>query len=233
MAAVAQALADSVDDDDKDYEWEHAYLKHLAEKVGDIDTETIERIGWLVGDDDQGINRVRKVILSAKYAKFHLKAAKSAADRDHYEEISTLASRLAELLGDKHRLTDSLLNMSAKSSALAKHYDPKGKPTPRNHVERFIAESLCHEIYDGLDVPLRTNPDSELAKLFRLCCKAAGKGEPKNAAHYLKPYVEEIRRRRERSRKMAAQGDLLEQALNGDLSVEEFRAQIGGIQKDK
>lgn len=162
----------------------------------ELSPEQEDRLGWLCDDDEEQQAAVLKVIAVQKF--FMPKPVDgpiSASHRDQLRETSELCLNLGK------RIETEWLKLSRALSLLGEYYairsqkaDPAGKRSRKSRPAEKLAELLVILVHEKvLDLELRVHPDSDLAKLFRLCCEISGIEVPQNAAYYLKPQIDQLK----------------------------------------
>lgn len=166
-------------------------------KLVELSEEIEERLGWLLNDDPDQIRCIKVLIGSFLYDDSDCQAPQSKEARDWNLKTASLAEELADRLNNgcwgprMSEDADRLMKVGDFLRRYAETRDPKGKPTPRNLKHKGLAHGICRLIYSNkLNLELRTAPDSDLAKVFRLCCEAIGISVPSNVSHYLKSPVD-------------------------------------------
>lgn len=202
----------------------------VAQRVK-LDHHTEDKLGWLLNDDERQMKYVRAILGSLAVYGDNIRPRKSRTERDKHLKAADLASQLADLFPGFEDFNNRLKRAIRFHQKMAELRDPKGKAVARNSKQIFIAESLIDGIENGkLILEPRTNPQSDLARLFRLLCKAAGLNPPSNAAHYLGLGVEQLNKNRRSLEKQKRISVLIEQALSGEYQGDDLVGDIKAIQ---
>ncbi len=164
-----------------------------------LSPEIQERPGWLLNDREDEIAHVGQLIADLQGRKGNLVDPQSSRGRAARKKVAQHAGKLADLLqesstelwsSDIDRLREIVRQHSGTPSRTS-GASGRGKSNMMGHA---IAARLCYLIGTGkIGIEPRTTPNSDLAKLMRLCCEAVGFKGPQNVAHYLKPTVDALK----------------------------------------
>lgn len=156
--------------------------------------EQNDRLGWLLSDSEEQIKLVKSIIaLQTAVIGDYVGTTQSASNRDYHLETSKLCKDLVGRLSrDWGRLEKALSLLAEYYQEEAAHADPKGKRPRKLRPQDRLADSLVFMAsLEKIDIKVSVSPESDFAKLFRLCCEIAGFDVPTNAAFYLKPWIEQ------------------------------------------
>lgn len=160
-----------------------------------IDQTVIDRLAWLLEDNEEAVEAVKALLFLFSSPEYCAPEPEYSAEvRDRNNAISELSGKLSELLKIEDNwgnLPDALDLMEKLYAIKANESDPEGKRPRAPSIYDDIAEQLVQFQRDGIiPIEFRTSPDSDFAKLFRLCCTAIGIRAPKNVHFYLRPYID-------------------------------------------
>lgn len=164
-------------------------------KLVKLSEQDEEHLGWLLDDDLDQLTSIRELIGFCIRYKHLFGPTKSAEKRDQALHVVELADALAAHLEKHFPWSDvkGIRKLQESYLSLALYRDPDGKPSERNHAQKYIADALCFRIAAGeLLVEPHISPKSDLAKVFRICCRSTGIKAPTNVAHYLSDPVSSI-----------------------------------------
>lgn len=160
-----------------------------------------ERLFMLLADDENQVMLLKRQLAAAKMLFEHdlcsTEPRPGPVSKESYSrdlKTSLLCYELAERISDFGGKALRLLHlMEQYYSVKAEAANPKGKRHRKSMPQDYIAAILCGLVLiDKLTIDIAINPESDLSKLFRLCCELVGISAPSNTAYYLKPQLQEM-----------------------------------------
>ena len=145
----------------------------------------------------------------------------------HFLETSELCHRLADRIEEFGGRAKHLLQIMGNFYAIkAEQANPKGKRHKKSMPQDYVAGVIVSLIaIDQIEIATSINANSDLSKLFRLCCELVGIRAPSNTAFYLKPQLEALSKRVPEDTKLLEIEQQAAEILDADLPLwlDEFK----------
>lgn len=162
-----------------------------------------ERLFFLIGDDENSALLIKQLLsfvagIIEQFDKGDTTPKPSPVNPQNYQghlKISEFCKELANVasydFGPKAKYLFMLMERFYRLKA--ETLNPKGKRQRRVDPRSLLAHLLISMLSDEeLDIPFAVNPQSDLSRLFRICCEIIGLEQPSNTAFYLKPEIDKM-----------------------------------------
>ncbi|MDT8320744.1 MAG: hypothetical protein RQ826_09500 [Xanthomonadales bacterium] len=165
----------------------------------EITEEQEDRLLFLLADNELDAMAIKQLIAFQICIRDRLKMPEqrqSPINSHNFKQLTETSELCADLAakiqGDfEGKLSELLTLMASYYRVKAQISNPKGKRQRKISIQAMLANGLIRTIKENhIDIPLSINPDSDLSRLFRMCCEIMSVKAPRNTSFYLKPAIQ-------------------------------------------